>query len=172
MNSGEYIEVTVTLSPFSVENAEIAEAMIADLPYDSFVTGEKDLKCYIQKDLYDRRALRLVLSGLPFDASFTAVPVPFMNWNAEWESSFKPIVVGKSVTVKQMDDEQQPRTRYNIRLRPQMAFGTGHHDTTYMMLESMLEYQGPRCHGHGLRDSSPGHTCGQDGGAQSVRNRY
>lgn len=141
MNSGEYIEVTVTLSPFSVENAEIAEAMIADLPYDSFVTGEKDLKCYIQKDLYDRRALRLVLSGLPFDASFTAVPVPFMNWNAEWESSFKPIVVGKSVTVKQMDDEQQPRTRYNIRLRPQMAFGTGHHDTTYMMLESMLEYR-------------------------------
>ncbi|MDD6254327.1 MAG: 50S ribosomal protein L11 methyltransferase [Candidatus Cryptobacteroides sp.] len=140
MNSSEYIEVTVKIDPFTEENAEIAEAMIAELPYDSFVAGESDLKCYIQKELYDRRAMRLILSGLPFSTSFNAVPVPFRNWNAEWESSFKPIVVGKSVTVKQMDDNSQPRTRYNIRLRPEMAFGTGHHDTTYMMLESVLEY--------------------------------
>lgn len=140
MNSSEYIEVTIRFDNFSEENVEIAEAMIADLPYDSFVHGESDLKCYIQKDLYDRRALRMVLSTLPFGTTFLAVPVPFHNWNESWEKSFKPVIVGKSVTVKQMDDKETPRTRYNIRLRPEMAFGTGHHDTTYMMIESMLEY--------------------------------
>ena len=62
MNTSDYLEVTVGIEPFSPENAEIVEAMVADLPYDSFVIGDKDVKCYIQKDLYDRRALRLVLS--------------------------------------------------------------------------------------------------------------
>ena len=141
MNTSDYLEVTVGIEPFSPENAEIVEAMVADLPYDSFVIGDKDVKCYIQKDLYDRRALRLVLSDLPFTTTIMAVPVPFRNWNAEWESGFKPIVVDGTVTVKQADDESCRPTRYNIKLRPEMAFGTGHHDTTRMMLSSMLEYQ-------------------------------
>ena len=83
MNTGDYLEVTVGIEPFSQENAEIVEAMVSELPYDSFVIGDKDLKCYIQKELYDRRALRLVLSDLPFTTSILAVPVPFRNWNAD-----------------------------------------------------------------------------------------
>ena len=141
MNTADYLEVTVRIEPFSMENAEIVEAMAADLPYDSFVIGDNVVKCYIQKELYDRRALRLVLSELPFATTIMAVPIPFSNWNAEWESGFKPIVVDGTVTVKQADDGTCRPTRYNIRLRPEMAFGTGHHDTTRMMLSSMLEYQ-------------------------------
>lgn len=139
MDSSDYIELTVTIEPFSEENAEIAEAMISDLPYDSFVIGDNNLKCYIQKQLYDRQALKTVLASLPFKTVFNAVPVPFTNWNREWEKTFSPIVVDGKVTVKQADDRTTKRTRYNIRLRPEMAFGTGHHDTTYMMMESMLE---------------------------------
>ena len=141
MNTGDYLEVTVGIEPFSQENAEIVEAMVSELPYDSFVIGDKDLKCYIQKELYDRRALRLVLSDLPFTTSILAVPVPFRNWNADWEKGFQPIVVDGTVTVRKADDENCPRTRYNIKLRPEMAFGTGHHDTTRMMLSSMLEHR-------------------------------
>jgi ribosomal protein L11 methyltransferase len=142
IDNRNYVEVAVRISPFSEENAEIAEAMISDLPYDAFETEESVLKCYIRQPLYDRRALRLVLSELPFDTSFTAAPIPFRNWNAEWEKTFTPIVVGNAVTVKLRDDRQTARTRYNIRLRPEMAFGTGHHETTYMMMESMLESAG------------------------------
>lgn len=141
MNTADYLEVTVRIEPFSTENAEIVEATVADLPYDSFVIGDNDVKCYIQKDLYDRRALRLLLSELPFMTAILAVPVPFRNWNAEWESGFKPIVVDGTVTVKQADDETCRPTKYNIKLRPEMAFGTGHHDTTRMMISSMLEYR-------------------------------
>lgn len=141
MNSSDYIEVTVKLDPFSEENAEILEAMVSDLPYDSFEIGEGVVKCYIQKPLYDRRALRAVLDGVPFGTEFTASEVPFRNWNAEWESSFGPIVVDGTVTVRQVDDLSAKRTRYNISLRPEMAFGTGHHDTTFMMMQTMLEYR-------------------------------
>lgn len=141
MNSSDYIEVLISIDPFSVENAEIAEAMISDLPYDSFSIEEDVLKCYIQQELYDRRALRLVLSSLPFKTDFTATKVPFQNWNAQWESSFTPIVVNGQVTIKHVDDNVTSRTKYNIRLRPEMAFGTGHHETTFMMIQSMLEFK-------------------------------
>ncbi|HAW06946.1 MAG TPA: 50S ribosomal protein L11 methyltransferase, partial [Rikenellaceae bacterium] len=141
MNSSDYIEVEVSIDPFSEENAEILEAMLSDLPYDSFEIGEGSVKCYIQQPLFDRRALRVVLDGLPFAAEFKANKVPFQNWNAQWESSFKPIVVDGVVTVRQVDDKTVPRTQYNIVLRPEMAFGTGHHETTYMMMQSMLEHK-------------------------------
>ena len=135
------IEVTVTLAQFSQEDADIVVAMVSELPYDAFQVEPPCVKCYIKGSLYDRRALRLVLSGLPFGTTFTAAPVPYRNWNAAWEKTFRPITVGGAVTVKLWDDASPRRTRYNIRLRPEMAFGTGHHETTYMMLESMAGYR-------------------------------
>lgn len=137
-NSSDYIEVIVHIEPFSEENAEILEAMIADLPYDSFEIGDGIVKCYIQKSEFNRLALKTILSSLPFTTSFEAHPVPYQNWNAQWEKSFEPIVVDGTVTIRQADDNSVPRTRYNIKLRPEMAFGTGHHHTTYMMMQSML----------------------------------
>ncbi len=138
MDSSDYIEVNVHIEPFSEENAEIVEAMVSDLPYDSFEIGDDGVKCYIQKSQFNRMALKAILAGLPFRTSFEARPVPFQNWNAQWEKTFEPIVVDNTVTIKQADDKSAPRTRYNIRLRPEMAFGTGHHFTTYMMMQSML----------------------------------
>lgn len=137
----DYMEVTVTLAQFSQEDADIVVAMVAELPYDAFQVEPPCVKCYIKGPLYDRRAFRLVLSGLPFETTFAAAPVPYRNWNADWEKTFRPIVAGGAVTVKLWDDVSSPRTRYNIRLRPEMAFGTGHHETTFMMLESMLGYR-------------------------------
>lgn len=141
-DSSDYIEVKVSIDPYSDENAEILEAMLSDLPYDSFMTEDGVVKCYIQRPQYNRQELKTVLSGLPFGTSFEAVPVPFQNWNMQWENSFEPLVVDGKVTVKQAGDNSAPRTRYNIRLRPEMAFGTGHHETTYMMMESMLDNAG------------------------------
>ena len=92
MDSSDYLKVTVVIEPFSEDNAEILEAMLSDLPYDSFEIGEGCVDCYIQKPLFDRQALKAVLSGLSFKTSFTALPVPYMNWNAQWESEFQPMI--------------------------------------------------------------------------------
>ena len=64
MNSQEYIEVTVKITPFSEENAEILTAEISELPYESFTVEEPYLKCYIQKELYDQQALKVLLNGI------------------------------------------------------------------------------------------------------------
>lgn len=137
MNSEEYIEVSVRLSPFSEETAEIIMAELSELPFDSFVTEEPFLKCYIQKDSYRASDVKAVLSGFP-SASFTAALVQGQNWNKAWEESFEPIVVDGTVTVKAPFNKDVPRTRYNIWIDPKMAFGTGYHHTTYMMMSRML----------------------------------
>ena len=137
MNSEEYLEVSVRLSPFSEETAEIIMAELSELPFDSFVTEEPFLKCYIQKDSYRASDVKAVLSGFP-SASFTAALVQGQNWNASWEASFEPIVVDGVVTVKAPFNTDVPRTRYNIWIDPKMAFGTGYHHTTYMMMSRLL----------------------------------
>lgn len=142
MNSQEYIEVSVHITPFSEEYAEIVTAEVSELPYESFSVENDVLKCYIQKELYDAAALKVVLSGLDgldFNVEFSANLMPAVNWNAIWESQFSPIVVDGKCTIKASFHEGLKRTRYNITIDPKMAFGTGHHQTTFMMCRALLE---------------------------------
>ena len=138
MNSEEYIEVSVKLDPFTEEMAEILTAELSDLPFDSFVAEEPFLKCYIQKEAYRPSEVKVVLSGYPAATGFSAVLVQGQNWNKTWESEFQPIVVDGTVKVKASFNTDVPRTRFNIWIDPHMAFGTGYHHTTFMMMQRML----------------------------------
>lgn len=143
MNSYEYIEVSLKIDPYTEENAEIMMAELAELPFESFTEADPYLKCYIPKEKYDPRNLMLFLSGLDYDFNidFNATLMPSVNWNSVWESQFSPIVVDGLCTIKATFHKGLKRTRFNITIDPKMAFGTGHHQTTYMMCRALLRHE-------------------------------
>ena len=137
-SSDDYLEVSLRLEPFSEELSDILCAELSELPYDSFITEEPLLMAYIPREAYNAQALKAVLSGYDAVADFKVELMPSRNWNRSWEESFEPIVVDGMVTIKAPFNVDAPRTRYNIWIDPQMAFGTGSHHTTFMMIQRML----------------------------------
>ena len=138
----DYIVVHIKIEPFSEEWAEIVEAEISELGFDSFTVEEPFLNAFIPKEQFSEPMLKTMLSAFDsaeFRVSHTVELVKEQNWNAVWESDFEPVVVGEEVTVKAKYHKDLPKTRYNIVIDPQMSFGSGHHQTTTMMIEQMLE---------------------------------
>lgn len=135
MDSQDYLEISFAAADET--EAEILEAVVADLGFDSFIYEEGVLKCYIQSSLYDEDALEEAIGMLPQSTSFSVEKMASVNWNAQWEQTgFTPIVVDGEITVHPIGTDVQ--TPIDIVLRPEMAFGTGHHNTTYMMMQTML----------------------------------
>ena len=163
----DYIEVTFSIEPFSIENAEIVEAIVVDCGFESFVTEDEALKGYIPIDDYSAeipRRLKILLgdfcdraqsprysSGAAeraseatsgFTVSFQTNYIKEQNWNLPWEEQFSPIVVDGLCTVKADFHKDLKRTKYNITIKPNMAFGTGHHQTTTLMMRTLLKLAG------------------------------
>lgn len=139
MDSQNYLEITVKVP--SEDTAEIIEAVVSDLGFDSFAYEDGQLRCYIQAPLFDENSFKEIIDDLAgnmeIELSYSVEQMPAVNWNAEWEKSgFTPIVVGSEVTI--MPAGSIAETPISIELDPQMAFGTGHHHTTCMMMETML----------------------------------
>lgn len=135
----DYIEVQIEITPFSENFADIVVAQIEELGFESYINEAPYLKAYIPVEQFSERNLKLLLSGIDrdlFELSYTTNYIKEQNWNAVWESSFDPIVIGKC-TVKADFHKGLPRTKYTITIVPKMAFGTGHHQTTSLMMEVM-----------------------------------
>lgn len=166
-----YIEVAIKITPYTEEYAEIVMAMLDDIPFESFSTEEPLLKGYIGQDNFNQQNLKTVLSffdsGSDFSVSYTTSFIKEDNWNRAWESDFNPIFIDGLVTIKAPFHHNLPLTKYNIRIEPKMAFGTGHHQTTTMMVKGLLDLNG-----EGELSSA---LCGEGGilgkGWRSLRNK-
>ncbi|MFZ4435823.1 MAG: 50S ribosomal protein L11 methyltransferase [Flavobacterium psychrophilum] len=119
--------------------SEILVAELGELPFESFVESEFGLAAYIQKELWNAAILDdlFVLQSPEFNISFTIEEIEQVNWNEEWEKNFEPIEVDGMCHVRA---PFHPKTaaKYDIVIEPKMSFGTGHHETTHMMIQHLL----------------------------------
>jgi ribosomal protein L11 methyltransferase len=119
------------------------EILIAELGYagfESFVETEEGVTAYIQKDEWNPNILDdiNILDSDEFKIEFTFSEIEQINWNSEWEKNFDPIEVDGKCTVR-APFHPDKNFEYEIVIEPKMSFGTGHHETTFMMLQFILE---------------------------------
>ena len=133
-----YIEYTFTVCP-SVPGLEIAEAALSELPFESFTIEDGVLKAYIQEELFCEDDFNdMFLWNLPdMEISYEKKIIPQQDWNAVWESNFTPIDVEGKAMVR-APFHPAPTSGIDIIIEPRMSFGTGHHQTTYMMMQHLL----------------------------------
>ncbi len=119
------------------------EILIAELGYagfESFVETEEGATAYIQKEEWNENILEdiQILNSDEFEITYTLEDIEQINWNEEWEKNFNPIVVDNTCSVRAPFHEK-PNTTYDIIIEPKMSFGTGHHETTHMMIQHILK---------------------------------
>jgi len=134
----EYLEVTITgLDP---ENADLATVALSGIGFDSFAEEEERFCAYIPLAEYHEDRLKQALAGVPgYDpARFSVRPLEDKNWNEEWEKNFEPVLIGGKCLVRAPFHPAVPGVQYDLVIEPKMSFGTGHHETTSLLIGWML----------------------------------
>ncbi|MDB5116186.1 MAG: ribosomal protein methyltransferase [Mucilaginibacter sp.] len=138
MNYYELLFTTITTEDYQ---QDLLINALGGIGFDTFEELDLGFKAYIPSADFDEELLQETL--LPYQEMFTfsyeVTLIPQKNWNEVWESNFEPIAIGDQVFVRATFHEPQPEFKYEIVIDPKMAFGTGHHQTTAMMLKLMLE---------------------------------
>lgn len=139
-----YYEFQFITKPNTEVVKDVLTAVLADLGFESFVTEDESVKAYVQMDLFDNDELNNAINNFPIECveqiTYTFKEVEDRNWNEEWEKNyFQPVMIADRCIIHSTFHKDIPKAEYDIAINPQMAFGTGHHETTSLMIEYLLE---------------------------------
>lgn len=122
---------------------DVLAAELGEIGFESFTENENGLQGYISDLLYNVKDLQNKLAAFPLDnveIRYTETQIESKDWNEEWEKNyFKPIRIGKECIIRASFHEAEPDYDYTIIIDPKMAFGTGNHETTFLMISEMLK---------------------------------
>ncbi|MCF0042512.1 50S ribosomal protein L11 methyltransferase [Dyadobacter fanqingshengii] len=132
-----YIEVDLKVDP---DFSEILMAELGEAGFESFVETDEGLLAYIQENDFDEQNLHdLTAKYLELTTiAATWKSLERRNWNEEWEKSYEPIEVGDQIRVRATFHEPDPAFKYDLLIQPKMSFGTGHHETTWLVMNEQL----------------------------------
>ncbi len=142
MNSTDYIQVTAVVTP-TQPWSDLLIAEMAEIGFESFEETLKGFKAYIPSADFDQKMLQTIKleevqeGEVTFDFSWKTISS--RNWNQEWESNFDPVDVDGKCYIRAPFHEARKGYEYEIVIEPKMSFGTGHHETTTLMVQWMLE---------------------------------
>lgn len=139
----KYLEFTFHTQPCTETANDVLCAVLGEVGFESFVEQPDGLAAYIQKDLYDEDNVRQAVADFPLPdttVTYSYVEAEDKDWNEEWEKNFfQPIVIGDRCVVHSTFHHDVPQVPYDIVINPQMAFGTGHHETTSLIIGELLD---------------------------------
>ncbi|MDX5423234.1 MAG: 50S ribosomal protein L11 methyltransferase [Hymenobacteraceae bacterium] len=133
----DFIEVNLKVN---ADFADILTAELGELGFDAFVETEDGFSAYISEGIFSEEALKETLERYAdfVQVTYSTQKIARQNWNEEWERNFEPLYIGEQVSVRASFHEKPEKARYDIVINPKMSFGTGHHETTTLMIENQL----------------------------------
>ena len=137
----DYIKLTIDLMP-KTPWTEIIIGELADMGFESFTEENDKLQAYISSKDYNKDKIQSFLKNFnkkDLTLSFEVTLIPSQNWNQNWESDFEPVKIGKRLLIRAPFHEQGIDFDETIEIQPQMSFGTGHHQTTYLLSKVLLD---------------------------------
>jgi ribosomal protein L11 methyltransferase len=137
----EYKKVAFNFKDIQEYQHDILIAELAEIGFDTFEDTTNGFDAFIIANQFNETALNEVLTGFGDELNYTyeLTAIEPQNWNEEWEKNFSPLIINKDCYVRATFHEHQPQYKYEIVIDPKMAFGTGHHQTTTMMMLYILE---------------------------------
>ncbi|WP_163711173.1 50S ribosomal protein L11 methyltransferase [Mangrovibacterium lignilyticum] len=134
----QYTKAIFTLNPDNEVNREILTAYLSALDFESFDETEESLNAFFPIGKVSAELINQVINDIPFTVSFQTEEMPDINWNEEWEKNyFKPLLIGTNCLIRAPFHTEYPQSQYEIVIEPNMAFGTGNHETTSLMIEHL-----------------------------------
>lgn len=125
-----------TITDYPVELQEIIIAKLSIFPFEAFEEKESSILAYIANEDIET-SLQQDLNSILGDVSILIEKVPIINWNAKWEADFKAVLIDDFCHVRASFHPSITDVNHEIIINPKMAFGTAHHETTYMMIKAM-----------------------------------
>lgn len=138
----DFIQVNFYVVPFEEYISDILASELGEIGFDSFVLNNNVLEAFIPNDLFDVNKIDEMLANFVFEVSieYKYTKIATKNWNEEWEKHyFEPIVIGNECVIHSSFHKNIPHARYDITIDPKMAFGTGHHETTSLVIGEILK---------------------------------